>query len=254
MTQAQCEALRQYKDSALNLSEVLEITGLTESVLRQFIRVGLLPRRERPSWDLNEHKPFDVADVERMQQALFGFIECSAKHDLQTIAINELNRRVATNKLVVDELFEKIADGTLRGVNGCTPGQLCDLVFDREEVKDIIGNAHDLATVSVEQLSRMTGWKSECIRHWIKAGLLCGESGQLRGRPVHWVSMRAVHQFMRHYKVISELALLLATSPKALTDRLRKLGIPIIGALPVAPGVTRGGLVTLQDVLSTHLY
>lgn len=66
--------------------------------------------------------------------------------------------------------------------------------------------------------------------------------------------MRAVHQFMRRYKVISELALQLETSPKALTERLRKLGIPIVGALPVAPGVTRGGLVTLQDILSTQLH
>lgn len=254
VTQAQCDALRQYMDSALNLSEVLEITGLTESVLRQFIRVGLLPRRTRPEWNLNVYKPFDAADVDAMQRVLFGFIGHEPRNDSQTISINDVNKRIATNKVVVEELFEKIADGTLKALNVETPKCLGDLLYDRDEIKQVIGNAHDLAMMTAEQLSRMTGWKSESIRHWIKIGLLAGQEGQLRGRPAYWVSTGSFHAFMRDYKVISELAVQLGTSAKALSERLRKLGVPIFGAMPVAPGVTRGGLVALKDVLGSGLY
>lgn len=254
VTQAQCDVLNEHLDSALHLSQVLDITGLTESVLTQLIRVGLLPKRVREDWDLNVHKSFDVADVQTMRQLLFDSIQARNDDSLHTIGINTLNKRIATNRAVVDEVFEKIADGTLKAVNTSPPERLCDLVFDRDEVTHIIGHAEDLAMMTAEQLSRMTGWKSECVRHWIKTGLLCGEPGQLRGRPAYWVSMLAVHQFMQRYKVISELARQLETSPKALTERLRKLGIPIVGALPVVAGVTRGGLVTLQDILSTQLH
>lgn len=59
---------------------------------------------------------------------------------------------------------------------------------------------------------------------------------------------------MRDYKVVSELAGQLATSPKALSERMRKLGVPIIGAHQVAPGVSRGGVVALGDILVSGLH
>ncbi|MEZ2622815.1 hypothetical protein ACBP82_00330 [Paenalcaligenes hominis] len=249
VTQAQCAALRQHLDSALNFSQVIDITELTESVLRQLIRVGLLPKRERQMWDLNLYKPFDRTDVQAMQRMLFSYIEADDRTDLQTVSINDLNKRMATNKAVVDELFEQLAQGSLKAVNSTIPAKLGDLLFDREQVKLIVGNSHDVAMLTAEQLARMTGWKSESIRHWIKSGLLVGEEGQLRGRPVYWVSMRAVHLFMRDYKTVSELAGHLGTSPKAVSERLKALGVPILGTMQVAPGVVRGGLVALKDVL-----
>lgn len=253
VTQEQCDELKQHVDSALNFSQVIDITGLTESVLRQLIRVGLLPKRERQAWDLSLYKPFDRADVQAMQCALFGYIEADDRTDLQTVSINDLNKRMATNKAVVDEVFEQLAQGSLKAVNANIPTKLGDLKFDREQVKLIVGNSHDVAMLTAEQLSRMTGWKSESIRHWVKSGLLVGEEGQLRGRPVYWVSMRAVHQFMRDYKVVSELAGHLGTSPKAVSERLKALGVPILGTMQVAPGVMRGGLVAVKDILFSGL-
>lgn len=165
VTQAQCDVLSEHLGSALHLSQVLDITGLTKSVLTQLVRVGLLPNHERKDWDLNVHKPFDVADVQAMRQLLFDSIQPRDEDSLDTIGINALNKCIAANRAVVDEVFEKIADGTLKAVNTSTPERLCDLVFDRDEVTGIIGHAHDLAMMTAEQLSRMTGWKSECIRH-----------------------------------------------------------------------------------------
>ncbi|MGX5659007.1 hypothetical protein ACWKWV_04680 [Castellaniella ginsengisoli] len=43
-------------------------------------------------------------------------------------------------------------------------------------------------------------------------------------------------------------------SPKSLTEKLHKMGIPILGAQAVAPGVTRGGLVELKQILVRGLY
>jgi hypothetical protein len=59
---------------------------------------------------------------------------------------------------------------------------------------------------------------------------------------------------MRRYKVVSELAHQLETSSKALSDKLHKMGVPIIGAQAVSPGVTRGGLVELRQILVRGLY
>lgn len=118
----------------------------------------------------------------------------------------------------------------------------------------IIGNSQAVTLMTAEHLARITGWKSESIRHWVKSGLLAGDPTETRGRVVYWIGMRAVHDFMRRYKVVSELARQLGTSPKALSEKLHKLGIPIIGAQVVSPGVTRGGLVELRQILMRGLY
>ncbi|WP_417251269.1 TniQ family protein [Castellaniella sp.] len=253
VTQEQCAAFRQYLGMALNQLEVLKRTGLNESVLKQFTRVGLLPRRSRPDWDLNAHRPYDMADVQAVESFLLGLID-SDKTATQTIALNDINRRIGTNKAAIDEVFEHIAQGTLRPINEGAVSHLGQLRFDREALAHIIGNSQAVTLMTAEHLARITGWKSESIRHWVKAGLLAGEPTETRGRLVYWIGMRAVHDFMRRYKVVSELARQLETSPKALSEKLHKLGVPIIGTQAVSPGVTRGGLVELRQILVRGLY
>ncbi|MGB3837026.1 hypothetical protein [Castellaniella sp.] len=253
VTLEQCASFRQYLGTALNQLEVLKRTGLNESVLKQFTRVGLLPKRTRPDWDLNVHKPYDLADVQAVESFLCGLIEPSTSAT-QTIALNDINRRIGTNRMAIDEVFEHIAQGTLRPINAGEVTHLGQLLFDKEALTHIIGNSQAVTLMTAEHLARITGWKSESIRHWVKSGFLAGEPAESRGRVVYRVGMRAVHDFMGRYKVVSELARQLETSPKALSDKLHKLGVPIIGAQAVSPGVTRGGLVELRQILVRGLY
>lgn len=85
-------------------------------------------------------------------------------------------------------------------------------------------------------------------------GLLAADPAATRGRVVYWIGMHAVHDFMGRYKVVSELAHQLETSPKSLAEKLHKMGIPIIGTQVVAAGVKRGGLVELKQILVLGLY
>jgi hypothetical protein len=251
--QEQCAGLRQYLGTALNQREVLKRTGLNESVLKQLTRVGLLPKRTRPDWDLNTRKPYNLADVQAVESFLFGLIEPNTAAT-QAIALNDINRRVATSRLAIEEIFEHIAQGTLRPINAGEVTRLGELQFDKEVLAHIIGNSQAVTLMTAEHLARITGWKSESIRHWVKSGFLAGEPTEARGQMVYWVGLRAVHDFMGRYKVVSELAHQLKTTPKALSDKLRKMGVPILGAQTVSPGVTRGGLVELPQILLRELY
>lgn len=53
---------------------------------------------------------------------------------------------------------------------------------------------------------------------------------------------------------MSELAHQLKTTPKALSDKLHKTGVPILGAQAVSPGMTRRGLVELPRIQVRELY
>jgi|GEM_PF-4161443 len=234
VTQEQCAAFRQHLGLALNQLEVLKRTGLNESVLKQLTRVGLLPRRTRPDWDLNVHKPYDLVDVQAVESFLLGLVQPNAAAT-HTIALNDINRRIGSSRLAIDEVFEHIAQGTLRPINAGEVSHLGQLLFDKDALTHIIGNSHAVTLMTAEHLARITGWKSESIRHWVKTGLLSADPTETRGRVVYWIGMRAVHDFMGRYKVVSELAHQLETSPKSLTEKLHKMGIPILGAQAVAP-------------------
>lgn len=58
---------------------------------------------------------------------------------------------------------------------------------------------------------------------------------------------------MRDYKMVSELVAQLETSPKAVSERLRTLGVSIVGGVQMVPGVARGGLVATTDILFSGL-
>ncbi|MER1939891.1 hypothetical protein ABS755_04190 [Castellaniella sp. FW104-16D08] len=253
VTQEECASLRQYLGTALNQLEVLKRTELNESVLKQLTPVGLLPKRTRPDWDLNAHKPYDLADVQAVEPFLFGLIKPDADAT-QTIALNDINRRIGTSRMAIDEVFEHIAQGTLRPINAGEISHLGQLLFDKDALTQIIGNSQAVTLMTAEHLARIRGWKSESIRHWVKAGMLAAAPTETRGRVVYWIGMSAVHDFMGRYKVVSELARQLETSPKSLTEKLHKMGIPILGAQAVAPGVTRGSLVELKQILVRGLY
>lgn len=156
--------------------------------------------------------------------------------------------------MAIDEVFEHIGQGTLRPINAGEVTHLGQLLFDKEALTHIIGNSQAVTLMTAEHLARITGWKSESIRHWVKSGLLAADPAETRGRVIYWIGMRAVHDFMGRYKVVSELARQLETSPKSLTEKLHKMGIPILGAQAVSPGVTRGGLVELRQILVRGLY
>lgn len=241
--------------SAFNQVEVLERTGVTEAVLKQFSEIGLIPRRKRKDWDLNIHKNFDVADVVSAE-ALLLIAEASPEPvDGEVVGINDINNRLSTNKAVVRELFEKMALGELKPVNTTQPTKIGQVVFSKADVATIIGNSHQASKVTIEHLSRMTGWKSESIRHWVSQRLLSAEEGQLRGKPTYWVDISALHKFMSKYRVVSELASQLGTSPKALTEKLVRLGIPIVGAKKeTSTGASRGGLVEQLHLYSPDIY
>lgn len=249
------EKLQAHLASALNQVEVLERTGITEAVLRQFSDIGLIPKRKRAEWDLNVYKNFDVADVQATEDLLFDSCACSELGDHGLVAINDINNRLSTNKSVVRELFEKIALGELKPVNKDRPSKLVQVVFSKADVTAIIGNSHEASKVTVEQLSRMTGWKSESIRYWVSQGFLDAEEGQLRGQTTYWVSIPVLHKFMSKYRVVSELALQLGTNPKALTEKLAKLGIDVVGAkFDESSNTHRGGLVEQVQIFNVNLF
>src|SRR5690606_40058931 len=100
--------------------------------------------------------------------------------------------------------------------------------------------------MSMQQLSKLTGWKWESISHWINEGLLDSESITLRGQACRVVLPHQLLAFRQTYVPLADLAHAMGTKSSAPTKLLS--GIELVGARPLPSGAIRGGLVRNADL------
>jgi hypothetical protein len=100
--------------------------------------------------------------------------------------------------------------------------------------------------LSVQALSKVTGWKWESIDHWIEAGLLQANNIMLRGQPCRVVMPDQLLNFCRAYLPLADLARELKSKSSAMAERLK--GIEVVGSQLLPSGQRRGGLVRIGDL------
>ena len=124
--------------------------------------------------------------------------------------------------------------------------QLGQMGFVRSELAAYFGTPVLEAGISVQQLSKQTGWKWESISHWISLGLLEAEQIYLRGQSCRVITPNQLLAFRRTYLPLADLAHVMGTKSSALADQLAQ--VEVVGAQHVAGGVRRGGLVRVADL------
>ncbi len=148
------------------------------------------------------------------------------------------------DKRAIQSAMQAIADGRIKAVRSGKTLGAC--VFRRDDVTEYFGTPLFEAGMSIQQLSKLTGWKWESISYWIEEGLLESESIQLRGRPCRVVLPHQLLAFRQAYVPLADLARGMGTKSSALTKLLP--GIELIGARPLSDGVSRGGLIKMAEL------
>jgi TniQ len=168
-----------------------------------------------------------------------------------TIALCELNSRRVGDKKALQEVFNALATGELRGVGRLPSQGIGQIHFLRQDVARFFGTPLLEAGLTIERLCEKTGWKYESVKHWIDEGLLKCSLIDLRGQDCVVLLPEHLVDFTRQYMPLTDMAKALDTTASAVARRFKAL--PVVGAKPLPDGQRRGGLVRFRDLLHLAL-
>lgn len=220
-----------------------EILGVPEAVLGSLEEAGLVTGD--PQWrsDARKGGPVSLNSVTQLIASLKSR-KVSNQEEGGRIALRELTgRRVGDHKSIVAAL-RAIASGEIR------PAARAEVVgstlYPVAQVGRYFSTPVLEAGLSVQALSKLTGWKWESVSHWMDVGLLESSKVTLRGQPCRVVMPAQLLEFCRTYIPLADVALEVGSKSSALAEKLE--GVDIVGAKPLPDGQRRGGLLRVGDL------
>ncbi len=165
----------------------------------------------------------------------------------QTVALQELNLRFTTDTSGLTKVYCRIADGCLRPASSSTKGCFAEFQFSSAEVDAILSEVRRGPGLTVQQVSELTGWKSQCIAAWCKQGLLSHETFEHAGRVGRIIRLEDLISFQATFVPAAALAKQTKTSSRFLMTRYKEAGIELVGAFQEGKA-WRGHLVPIADL------
>jgi hypothetical protein len=237
--------IQQRRSEWVSSAEACELAGVPPSVLAHMMAADVIHA------DVNwRHDLLKGGLVERCSLLeLFERIREAAEPvalgvEDETLTWAGLTSRRMGDKQAIQSAMQAIAEGRVKAV--ACGRRLGDMVFSRADVAAYFGTPLLEAGMSIQQLSKTTGWKWESISHWIHEGLLASESIVLRGKPCRVVLPHQLLAFRQTYLPLADLARGMGTKSSALARLLS--GIALVGAQSLPGGATRGGLVPVAEL------
>lgn len=170
-------------------------------------------------------------------------------HGQEMVEWQSLTSRRMGDKAAIQRVMQAAAAGELRAVK--VARTVGGMAFRRSDVMRYFGTPLLEAGMSIQQLSKASGWKWESIAHWIDEGLLESHEIVLRGQPCRVVMPEQLLAFSQAYVPLSTLAHTLDSKSSAVLERLGS--IPLLGAKRLPNGAVRGALVRLADLAQAAL-
>jgi len=150
------------------------------------------------------------------------------------------------------EVFRQIFDRRLQPAANSTNGPLAQFRFCKSEIDAILSEVRRGPGMTVQQVSKMTGWKEQCIAAWCDQGLLAHEAYQHAGRTGRMISAESLALFQNTYVPLNELAKQLGTSSRYLLRRFSELDVKTTGAFRDGKA-WRGHLVAQSTIVGAVL-
>jgi hypothetical protein len=221
-----------------------EILGVPEAVLGSLEEAGLVVSDSQWRSDARKGGPVSRDSLTQFIASLKSHRVSNSQEEGGRIALRELTgRRVGDHKSIAAAL-RAIASGEIR------PVARADFVGSMLYPVTLVGRYFSTpmldAGLSVQALSKLTGWKWESVSHWMDVGLLESNNVTLRGQPCRVVMPAQLLDFCRTYLPLADVARKIGSKSSALAEKLE--GVEIIGAKPLPDGQRRGGLLRVTDL------
>lgn len=232
----------------LSTTEARQRLNVSKNFFERFIQAGGLrryKRDERPVLVAGEFRVEDVDQVilqlvERVRHkpraaVLIGLQDISAKHGIS-------NSKIAG-------VLQDILQGIIRPVaHASSLAGLAGLQFDKIEIEQRVRDNDPDVTLSVDDLSRVSGWKAGVIKKWIQGGYLQAVEERHGKAKRDVVPVSALIQFLLTYSPTAELSKQLNTKTLYLTQSWRPAKIEVITPPQDTVGGLRGLLVRNADL------
>ncbi|WP_186223236.1 hypothetical protein [Burkholderia gladioli] len=241
---AEVSRIQARRSEWMTCAHACELAGVPSSVLEHMMAAGVV--RSDINWRQDILKGGQVergSVVELFERVRDAAEPATAAEDERVLWAAFTSRRMG-DRQAIQKLMLAIADGRMKAV--VRGRRLGDMAFRRDEVTSYFGTPLLEAGMSLQQLSKFTGWKWESISHWIDRGLLDSKSIVLRGQPCRVVLPHQLLAFRQTYVPLADLARGMGTKSSALSRSLT--GIELVGAQQLPGGATRGGLVRIADL------
>lgn len=244
ISSAEIERIQQQRARWISDTAACELASVPPVVLERMKAAGVIRSDARWREDLMKGGPVEYQSVLDLYQSLDGFTEPAAVSGDVTLTWSELTSRRMGEKQAIESLMKAVANGDVKAV--ARAPTLGEMSFVRSDVSQYFGAPLLEAGMSIQQLSKATGWKWESISYWVAEGLLESESIQRRGQACRVVLPHHLLAFRQSYIPLADLARAMDTKASALSRLL--LGIKLVGAKQLPGGAMRGGLIRVADL------
>lgn len=241
---AEVERIQRQRAGWISDIVACELAGVSPIVLERMKAAGVIRSDVRWREDLMKGGPVERQSISELHERVERSTQSVVVADDSTLTWAELTSRRMGDRRAIESLMQAIAGGKVRAVSrGRTLGELS---FLRTDVSQYFGTPLLEAGTSIQQLSKLTGWKWESISHWIDEGLLDAQSIELRGQPCRVVLPHQLLKFRQTYLPLADLARSMGTKSSALSRLLS--GIELVGAQQLPGGAARGGLIRIAEL------
>ncbi|CAJ2773529.1 Uncharacterised protein [Burkholderia pseudomallei] len=241
---AEVERILQQRAEWISDVAACELASVPLAVLERMKAAGVIRSDIRWREDLLKGGPVRYQSLQDLYARVERHVEPSVVPADATLTWAEFTSRRMGDRKAIEALMYAIADGAVKAVaQGRTLGEF---VFRRTDVSEYFGTPLLEAGLSIQQLSRETGWKWESIQHWVDEGLLESEVIHRRGQPCRVVLPHQLLAFRRTYVPLADLAREMGTKSSALSRHLS--GVALVGAKQLPGGAMRGGLIRIADL------
>lgn len=242
--QGEVERIQQRRAEWISDIAACELAGVSPAVLERMKAAGVIRSDIRWREDLMKGGPVEHQSLRDLAARVDRWVQPAAVIEGETLTWSEFTSRRMGEKRAIESLMKAIASGEVKSVRrGRTLGELS---FRMEDVSQYFGTPLLEAGMSIQQLSKATGWKWESISHWVDEGLLACESLQLRGQPCRVVLPHQLLAFRQTYIPLADLAR--AMDKKSSTLSLALRDVELVGAKRLPDGAMRGGLLRISDI------
>ncbi|WP_375687262.1 hypothetical protein [Pseudooceanicola sp. LIPI14-2-Ac024] len=142
-------------------------------------------------------------------------------------------------------LLCSIAEGKIRARQFLPEDVLGSALFDEVEIRAALIEGGANVALSARDISRMTGWKADCVSHWCASGLIRAGRGRIGAIDAWLIEPAALAEFQASYFVLSDVAARNGTSSRALIRKLAAYDIDTVGAMSVGK-TSRGHLLPVS--------
>jgi hypothetical protein len=228
----------------LSREQACELAGVPASVLEHMTSAGVI--RADVNWrqDLLKSGLVEHPSLLELTERVRNAAQTSTIFDVEKLTWAGFTSRRIGDRQAIQALMVAISESKVRAI--ASGRRIGDMAFRRTDVIPYFGTPLLEAGMSIQQLSRVTGWKWESISHWLDQRLLDSHSILLRGQPCRVVLPHHLLAFRQTYMPLADLARGMGTKSSALSKLL--FGIELVGALQLPGGANRGGLIRVAEL------